>query len=90
MSQVSTDLCGKLPATCTPDSTQVQIHINPRGSTRPSPVAYGTAGGRGLDHRRRHGELTHTQPEKKAGIPIRSPGAHQHSPFADGTPDLHE
>lgn len=68
--------------------TQIEIDVDACGGARPRPVPGGAAGGRSLDHGRRHGELAHAQPEGKAGIPIRGPSEHQHSPCADGTPNL--
>lgn len=66
--------------------TQIEIDIHACGGAGPGPVPDGTAGGRGLDHGRRHGVLAYAQPEGKAGIPIRGLSEHQHSPCADGTP----
>lgn len=65
-----------------------EIDIDTRGGACPCPVADLTAGGRGLDHGGRHGELSHARPEGKAGIPVRVLSEHQHSPCADGAPNL--
>jgi hypothetical protein len=88
MTQISADLCRELPTVGATHGTQVQIHVDSRGSAGPGPVARHTARGRRLDHRRRHGELAHARPEKKAGVSIHDPGVHQHSPLVNGTPDL--
>lgn len=88
MAQISADLCRELPAMGATHSTQIQIHVDPRGGTGPGPVAHHPAGGRRLDHRRRHGELAHVRPEKEARVSVHVPGVHQHSPFVNGTPDL--
>ncbi|MEU6723487.1 hypothetical protein ABZ917_07230 [Nonomuraea wenchangensis] len=68
--------------------TQVEIDVHARRGARPRPVADGTAGGRTFDHGGRHGELAHAQPEKKARILVRDHRVHQHSPCANGTPNL--
>lgn len=72
---------------------RIEIDIDARGGARPRPVADVAAGGRSLDHGRRHGELTHARPEGesgKAGNPVRGLSEHQHSPCVDGSPNRAE
>lgn len=90
MAEIGTYLGREFLAIGTPHETQIEIDIDidACGGTRSCPVPGTTAAGRSLDHGRRHGELSHAQPEGKAGIPIHSRSEHQHSPCADGTPIL--
>lgn len=88
MAEIGPDLGCKFLAMGTGHGTQIEIDIDACGGTRPRPVPGEASGGRSLDHGRRHGELAHAQPEGKAGIPIRDLSEHQHSPCADGTPNL--
>lgn len=88
MTKIGPDLGREFLAMGTCHGTKIEIDIDACGGARPRPVPDTTAGGRSLDHGRRHGELTHAQPEGKAGIPVRGLSEHQHSPCADGAPNL--
>lgn len=91
MSEIGADPPGEQMTLCARHFAQVQVHIDVRCRAGPRPVANSPARGGGFDHRRRHGELAHARPEKKAGILARGQGVrHQHSPVANGTPDLHD
>ena len=88
MTEIGPDSSGEVVAVSTRHGTQVEIDVDACGGARPRPVPGKAAGGRSLDHGGRHGELSHGQPEGRAGIPIRGLSEHQHSPCADGTPIL--
>ncbi len=88
MAQVGPEPGGEFRAVGARHGTRREIDVDARGGARPRPVADETAGGRRLDHGQRHGELSHARPEGEAGIPERGVGEHQHSPCADGSPNL--
>src|SRR2546430_4338560 len=88
--QIVADPGGKLPAVAPGHGAQIQLGVDACRCTRAGPVAHRTAGGRGFDHRGRHGELAHTLPGEKTEITVRSKGAHQHSPCADGASPRNE
>ncbi|WP_324192252.1 hypothetical protein [Nocardia puris] len=89
MAQVGPELGGGLGAVDASYGTWIDIGIETRCGTSTNPITGMTPGGRGFDHRGRHGVLAHAQPEGEAGIvPVRESSAHQHSPGTNGTPNL--
>ena len=88
LTQVRPDPGGELSAMGTCHGTQIEVDVEAGGGTGPGPVTAEAAGGGGLDHGGRHGELAHAQPEGKPGIPVRGVSGHQHSPCADEAPNL--
>jgi hypothetical protein len=67
---------------------QIEIDVDPGGGAGPRPVTDRTPCGRGLDHGRWHGVLTHALPHQQAGRnPVREVMCHQHSPCANDSPN---
>jgi hypothetical protein len=71
--EIGPDPGRELRAMGTGQRPQIEININASCGTRSRPVTVGPAGGRRLDHRRRHGELAHAQPAGKTGFSVRVP-----------------
>jgi hypothetical protein len=84
--KIGTNQPRELPPISGRHRTQIEIHVEVGGSTRPGPVAGIPPSGSSFDHQGRHGELPHAPPTEKTGLPIRDQGVHQHSPCADETP----
>lgn len=88
MAEIGPDPGREVAAMSAGHGAQIEVDIDACGGACACPVPGMAAGGRSLDHGRRHGVGTHARPEGKAGIPVRDLSEHQHSPCADGTPNL--
>ncbi len=87
VAEVGPDPVREVAAVRAGQGTQVEIDVEACGGACRGPVAGMAAGGRSLDHGGRHGVLAYAEPEGEAGVPVRGPSEHQHSPCAVGTSD---